>query len=129
MIKCIREKANTWTGTKPFALLVKPPGFKWFGSLTNLSFRRSTEKSDSKSSPSKSAARLGNASAHGANSGATKILSPVAETTVDDIDGMRPRTASYVRSSESYTHVGTLPRLLMKKRDKSTKGKAVEVMI
>uniref|UniRef100_A0A3Q2QMV4 SH2 domain containing 3C n=1 Tax=Fundulus heteroclitus TaxID=8078 RepID=A0A3Q2QMV4_FUNHE len=35
---------------------------------------------------------------------------------------MRPRTASYVRSSEDYTHVGTLPRLLMRKRDKSSKG-------
>uniref|UniRef100_A0A7N6AHW5 SH2 domain containing 3Ca n=1 Tax=Anabas testudineus TaxID=64144 RepID=A0A7N6AHW5_ANATE len=64
--------------------------FKWFGSLTNLSFRRSTEKSDSKSPQS-----------------------------------------NYVRSSESYTHVGTLPRLLMRKRDKTTKdkGEAVEVMI
>ncbi|KAM9734609.1 SH2 domain-containing protein 3C isoform 2-T2 [Menidia menidia] len=35
---------------------------------------------------------------------------------------MRPRTASYVRSSQDYTHVGTLPRLLMRKRDKSNKG-------
>ncbi|CAB1424020.1 unnamed protein product [Pleuronectes platessa] len=29
---------------------------------------------------------------------------------------MRPRTASYVRSSESYTHMGTLPRLLWRKK-------------
>ncbi|XP_034403173.1 SH2 domain-containing protein 3C isoform X2 [Cyclopterus lumpus] len=35
---------------------------------------------------------------------------------------MRPRTASYVRSSESYTHLGTLPRLLRRRRDKSSKG-------
>ncbi|XP_078127214.1 SH2 domain-containing protein 3C isoform X1 [Sander vitreus] len=88
--------------------------FKWFGSLTNLSFRRSTEKSDSKTSPSKSGA--------GCVPGDGKaILAPVAETTMDDMDAMRPRTASYIRSSESYTHMGTLPRLLMKRRDKSNK--------
>lgn len=57
---------------------------------------------------------------------ARAILAPVAETTVDDMGAMRPRTASYVRSSESYTHMGTLPRLLMKRRDKSNKGKAAE---
>ncbi|XP_031133798.1 SH2 domain-containing protein 3C isoform X2 [Sander lucioperca] len=89
--------------------------FKWFGSLTNLSFRRSTEKSDSKTSPSKSGA--------GCVPGDGKaILAPVVETTMDDMDAMRPRTASYIRSSESYTHMGTLPRLLMKRRDKSNKG-------
>lgn len=97
-------------------------GFKWFGSLTNLSFRRSSDKSDSKSK-----------SADGGDSAASpsKILSPVGETTVDDLGAMRPRTASYVRSSESYTHVGTLPRLLMKRREKSHKGtvKAAEVRI
>ncbi|XP_029300245.1 SH2 domain-containing protein 3C isoform X2 [Cottoperca gobio] len=88
--------------------------FKWFGSLTNLSFRRSSEKSDSKSSPPKSEA--------GCAPGDGTYLAPIVETTMDDIDGMRPRTASYVRSSESYTHMGTLPRLLMKRRDKSNKG-------
>lgn len=36
---------------------------------------------------------------------------------------MRPRTASYVRSSENYTHMGTLPRLLMSRRSKTNKGK------
>ncbi|KAM8743696.1 SH2 domain-containing protein 3C isoform 1-T1 [Acanthopagrus schlegelii] len=89
---------------------------KWFGSLTNLSFRRSTEKSDSKSSPSKSGV------GDGADGGAGAVLAPVVEATVDDMGAMRPRTASYVRSSESYTHMGTLPRLLMKRRDKSSKG-------
>uniref|UniRef100_A0A667ZDI0 SH2 domain containing 3C n=1 Tax=Myripristis murdjan TaxID=586833 RepID=A0A667ZDI0_9TELE len=72
--------------------------FKWFSSLTNLTFRRSTEKSDSKSALPKP---------------------DVAEVTVDDMGAMRPRTASYARSSESYTHMGTLPRLLMKNRAKN----------
>ncbi|XP_069019755.1 SH2 domain-containing protein 3C isoform X1 [Embiotoca jacksoni] len=98
-------------------------GFKWFGSLTNLSFRRSTEKSDSKASKSKSEAGAGCVPGDDGDSCAfTDSLTPVAETTLDDMGAMRPRTASYVRSSESYTHMGTLPRLLMKKRDKSTKG-------
>lgn len=90
-------------------------GFKWFGSLTSLTFRRSTEKSDSNSSQSQPGA--------GARpkDGSTTPLAPLVEKTVDDMDGMRPRTSSYVRSSESYTHMGTLPRLLMKRRDKSTK--------
>lgn len=88
--------------------------FKWFGSFTNLSFRRSFDKSDSKSSPSKSGA------GDGADCGT--ILASVTET-VDDMGAMRPRTASYARSSENYTHMGTLPRLLMKRRDKSNKDK------
>lgn len=90
-------------------------GFKWFGSLTNLSFRRSTEKADSKSSQSKSGV-------DGTDGVTTAILAPVPEITMDDMGTMRPRTASYIRSSESYTHMGTLPRLLMKRRDKSNKG-------
>lgn len=108
----------------PFLPFLFPSeGFKWFGSLTNLSFRRSTEKSDSKASKSKS----GDDGDCCAASSST--LSPVVEATVDDMGAMRPRTASYVRSSESYTHVGTLPRLLMRKKDKGNKGKAAEVMI
>ncbi|XP_054860053.1 SH2 domain-containing protein 3C isoform X2 [Amphiprion ocellaris] len=91
--------------------------FKWFGSLTNLTFRRSTEKSDSKS---KSGAGAG--CSPGDDSDRGSILTPVAETSLDDMEAMRPRTASYVRSSESYTHVGTLPRLLMRKKDRSSKG-------
>lgn len=91
------------------------PGFKWLGSLTNLSFRRN----------SKSGAAAGNVPEDGSE--ASETMAPVVETTMDDIDAMRPRTASYVRSSENYSHMGTLPRLLMRKRDKSTKGKAGEV--
>ncbi|XP_062414819.1 SH2 domain-containing protein 3C isoform X2 [Pungitius pungitius] len=88
---------------------------KWFGSLTNLSFRRSTDKSESKSSSFKSGAGCGPADA------TLSALNPVVETTVDDMGAMRPRTASYVRSSDSYTHMGTLPRLL-RRRDKKSKG-------
>ncbi|KAM6975527.1 SH2 domain-containing protein 3C isoform 2-T2 [Tautogolabrus adspersus] len=96
-------------------------GFKWFGSLTNLTFRRSTEKTDAKS---KSKEGAGSVLKDGTDFGSstTASLAPVVETTVDDIDAIRPRTSSYVRSSESYTHMGTLPRLLRKKKDKSDKG-------
>ncbi|KAM8827980.1 SH2 domain-containing protein 3C isoform 2-T2 [Spinachia spinachia] len=98
-------------------------GLKWLGSLSNLSFRRSTDKSESKSSSLKSAAGCGPAGgAHSAGASAPSPLNPVAETTVDDMGVMRPRTASYVRSSESYTHMGTLPRLL-RRRDKKSHGK------
>ncbi|XP_047426004.1 SH2 domain-containing protein 3C isoform X2 [Mugil cephalus] len=90
---------------------IRKLSFKWFGSLTNLSFRRSTEKSKSKSGDD------GDCSA-----ASSSTLSPVVEATVDDMGAMRPRTASYVRSSEGYTHVGTLPRLLMRKKDKGSKG-------
>ncbi|XP_010875644.2 SH2 domain-containing protein 3C isoform X2 [Esox lucius] len=86
--------------------------FKWFGSLSNLSFRRgsASDKSTAKSPSSKSdGGQVPNAQS-----------SPVAvATTVDDMDMMRPRTSSYARSSDSYTHMGTLPRLLQRKRDKS----------
>ncbi|XP_015236536.1 PREDICTED: SH2 domain-containing protein 3C isoform X1 [Cyprinodon variegatus] len=93
---------------------LKKLSFKWFGSLTNISFRRSTEKSDSKASKSKSG-QEGECSASGQ-------LGPIVETTLDDMGAMRPRTASYVRSSQDYTHVGTLPRLLTRKKDKQCKG-------
>ncbi|XP_054468448.1 SH2 domain-containing protein 3C isoform X2 [Anoplopoma fimbria] len=96
---------------------IRKLSFKWFGSLTNLSFRRS---SDSKSSPSKSGE--GCVPGDGTDCGAANApLDPVVET-MDDMGAMRPRTASYVRSSESYTHMGTLPRLLRRRKDKSSKG-------
>ncbi|XP_068430582.1 SH2 domain-containing protein 3C [Clinocottus analis] len=102
---------------------IRKLSFKWFGSLTNLSFRRSTEKSESKSSQAKRGA--GDVPGNGPDCGGAATppqLDPIVETTVDDMDAMRPRTASYVRSSDSYTHLGTLPRLLRMRRDKSSKG-------
>lgn len=99
-------------------------GFKWFGSLTNLSFRRSSEKPDSKASRSKHGVRSGSVPVVDSQGVIAGSLSSPAETTLDDLEAIRPRTSSYVRSSEDYTHMGTLPRLLMRKRDKSNKGKS-----
>ncbi|KAK1884627.1 SH2 domain containing protein 3C, partial [Dissostichus eleginoides] len=95
--------------------------FKWFGNLTNLTFRRSTEKSDSNSS---SKSESGIVPEDGTDCGGVTeaTLAPVVETTMDDMDAMRPRTSSYIRSSEDYSHMGTLPRLLMKRRGKNNKG-------
>ncbi|XP_029693653.1 SH2 domain-containing protein 3C isoform X2 [Takifugu rubripes] len=75
--------------------------FKW---LAGLSFRRSSDKSDSAISSSK-----------------MEDATP-RPPALDDIDGMRPRAGSYVRSSENYTHIGTLPRMFRKRRDKNSKG-------
>lgn len=73
------------------------PGFKWFGSLGNLSFRR---KSDT----------------------AKESIQKDDETPIDDED-MCPRCPSYAHSSEMYTHMGTMPRP-KKKKDKSIKAKS-----
>ncbi|XP_060764922.1 SH2 domain-containing protein 3C isoform X2 [Neoarius graeffei] len=73
--------------------------FKWFGSLGNLSFRR---KSDA----------------------AKESVQKDDETAIDD-DGMGPRCPSYARSSEMYTHMGTMPRS-KKKKEKSIKAKSQE---
>ncbi|KAL6472777.1 hypothetical protein MHYP_G00189650 [Metynnis hypsauchen] len=81
--------------------------FKWFGSLSNLSFRRksdagkdSTQKDDTTDHPS------------------------AGETSIDDMDA-RPRCPSYVRSSDMYTHMGTMPRH-QKQKEKSNKAKGQE---
>ncbi|XP_055717975.1 SH2 domain-containing protein 3C-like isoform X1 [Salvelinus fontinalis] len=81
--------------------------FKWLGSLSNLSFRRGSSSEKSPSKPDGGRAL-------------DVVSSPdAAETSVDDMDMTRPRTSSYARSSDNYTHMGTLPRLLLRKRDKS----------
>ncbi|CAB1318134.1 unnamed protein product [Coregonus sp. 'balchen'] len=96
-----------------YYLSVSPPpstGLKWFGIFPNLSFRRSSlsDKSNSKSSSSEPDGAL------------DMVSSPIAaETFVDDMDMMHPCTSSYARSSDNYTHMGTLPRFLLRKRDKS----------
>ncbi|CAN9504962.1 unnamed protein product [Ophioblennius macclurei] len=94
---------------------IRKLGMKWFGSLTNLTFRRSTDKPPKAKPGADAADDLEPPLATAASMG------PLLETTVDDLEAMRPRTASYVRSSESYTHMGTLPRLLSRKKDKSNK--------
>lgn len=78
-------------------MLKRKLSFKWFGSLGNLSFRR---KSDA----------------------AKQSSEKDDETTIDEED-MRPRCPSYARSSEMYTHMGTMPRP-QKKKDKSVKNKS-----
>lgn len=91
-------------------------GFKCFSGLTRLSFRRSSDKSDSRTSPSKLEGGVG------CDAAATAAFPSVLEVVMDDIDGMRPRAGSYVRSSENYTHIGTLPRMFRKRKDKNSKG-------
>lgn len=98
--------------------LILAAGLKWFGGLAGFSFRRSSDKSDPRTSPSKTGA--------GIECDAATIL-PQVEATVDDIDGMRPRTGSYVRSSDDYTHIGTLPRIFRKRKDKISKGKIISL--
>ncbi|KAM4746505.1 SH2 domain containing 3Cb [Anableps anableps] len=85
-------------------------GFKWFGSLTNLSSRRSSEKSNNKE------ASQFNGSLCGA-----KQAAPAAEEkqSVDDMESGLC-SPSYARSSDMYTHVGTVPR--SEKQNKSFKG-------
>lgn len=83
-------------------------GFKWFGSLTNLTFRRSS--SDKSKSASKDAADQ-------TAEEAEPPSSPSSPSTTDDME-VRPRLPSYVRSSDMYSHMGTMPRQLSKKKDK-----------
>ncbi|XP_017563674.2 SH2 domain-containing protein 3C isoform X1 [Pygocentrus nattereri] len=81
--------------------------FKWFGSLSNLSFRR---KSD--------------AGKDSAQKDDTTDRPSASETSIDDMDA-RPRCPSYVRSSDMYTHMGTMPRH-QKQKEKSNKTKGQE---
>ncbi|XP_076875172.1 SH2 domain-containing protein 3C [Brachyhypopomus gauderio] len=83
--------------------------FKWFGSLSNLSFRR---KSD--------AAKDGSPKEED-GSARTSVDS---EMSVDDMD-MRSRCPSYARSNAMYTHMGTMPRH-EKKKEKTSKTKPQE---
>ncbi|CAL8281430.1 unnamed protein product, partial [Gadus morhua 'NCC'] len=97
--------------------------FKWLGSLTSLSLRWSKDSKAPRQSQ-----QPGNGSATGDedrdDGRAAGPLSPVSETTMDDMGAMRPRTTSYARSSDNYTHMGTLPRLLSRKKKKKDKGGA-----
>ncbi|XP_041854822.1 SH2 domain-containing protein 3C-like isoform X2 [Melanotaenia boesemani] len=86
----------------------KKLSFKWFGSLTNLSSRRSSGKSKKKTAPE----------FHGSHCGA-----PAATVGDQSVDDMEPclHSPNYARSSDMYTHVGTVPRT--EKQKKSCKGK------
>uniref|UniRef100_A0A3Q0RIX7 SH2 domain containing 3Cb n=1 Tax=Amphilophus citrinellus TaxID=61819 RepID=A0A3Q0RIX7_AMPCI len=80
---------------------------KLFGSLSNLSFRRSTEK------PGTKVPLEHDGGACGAKSAA------VGNQSVDDMESCR-HSPGYARSCEMYTHVGTVPR--KEKQKKSFKG-------
>ncbi|XP_076586296.1 SH2 domain containing 3Cb isoform X1 [Chaetodon auriga] len=80
--------------------------FKWFGSLTNLSTRRSSEKANIKAAPE-----------HDGILGGAK--STVGGQSVDDMEPCL-HSPSYAHSNEMYTHVGTVPR--SQKQKKSWKG-------
>ncbi|XP_069025503.1 SH2 domain containing 3Cb isoform X1 [Embiotoca jacksoni] len=71
--------------------------FKWFGSLTNLSTRRSSEKANIKAAPEHDGSPCGAKSA------------VVGDQSADDMEPCL-RRPGYARSSDMYTHVGTVPR-------------------
>ncbi|KAK6470785.1 SH2 domain-containing protein 3C, partial [Huso huso] len=79
------------------------PGFKWFGSLGNLSFRRSSSGSENKSS--ETLRHHGSLPEEGS-----------FNKTMDDMDTCA-RGQTYARSCDMYSHTGTMPR-----KDKSFKG-------
>ncbi|KAL4617385.1 SH2 domain-containing protein 3C-like isoform X1 [Arapaima gigas] len=92
--------------SQPDAMSKRKLSFKWFGSITSLSFRRSTEKSEPKLVTKH----------HG-----SLCETSTGEKSIDDMD-MCPRSPGYARSSDMYTHMGTMPRFLLRKKDKSSKG-------
>lgn len=83
------------------------PGFKWFGSLTNLSTRRPSPKANLK------AALEHDGSLCDARSAV------VENQPVDDMEPC-PHNGSYICSSHMYTHVGTVPR--SEKQKKTFRG-------
>ncbi|XP_058492009.1 SH2 domain containing 3Cb isoform X1 [Solea solea] len=99
---------------------------KWFGSLTNLSIRRSPSKTSTKTAQEHDGSRDGR-SQGGAPS------APVDDQSVDD---MAPRlhSSNYACSSDMYTHVGTVPRsekrscrrLKEKKKSRKEEGEGVK---
>ncbi|XP_041642601.1 SH2 domain containing 3Cb [Cheilinus undulatus] len=81
--------------------------FKWFGSLTNLSTRRPSEKADSKAAPEHDGKHYSVESAVGNHQ------------SVDDMEP-GPLSPSYACSNQMYTHVGTVPR--SQRQTKSCRG-------
>uniref|UniRef100_A0A3B4UJ71 SH2 domain containing 3Cb n=1 Tax=Seriola dumerili TaxID=41447 RepID=A0A3B4UJ71_SERDU len=82
-------------------------GFKWFGSLTNLSTRRSPEKANIKEAPEHDGSLIG------------AKPEAVGNQSVDDMESCL-HSPSYARSTDMYTHVGTVPR--SERQKKSCKG-------
>ncbi|GLD61404.1 SH2 domain-containing protein 3C-like isoform X1 [Lates japonicus] len=86
--------------------MTKVTGLKWLGSLTNISTRRTPAKANIKAVPEHDGSLCG-----------VKSTS-VGDQSVDDMECC-PQSPSYARSSDMYTHVGTIPR---SERQKSCKG-------
>ncbi|KAG7219213.1 hypothetical protein INR49_019273 [Caranx melampygus] len=82
-------------------------GLKWFGSLTNLSTRRAPEKATVKETPK-----------HDGSLGRAKPAVE-REQSVDDMESCL-HSPGYARSTDMYTHVGTVPR--SERQKKSCKG-------
>ncbi|XP_074525788.1 SH2 domain containing 3Cb isoform X2 [Halichoeres trimaculatus] len=80
--------------------------FKWFGSLTNLSARRSSDKASTKA-----------ATKHDGKPAAKPAAA--ADQSVDDLESC-PLSPSYAKSTQMYTHVGTVPR--SQRQKKSCRG-------
>ncbi|XP_048876652.1 SH2 domain-containing protein 3C isoform X1 [Brienomyrus brachyistius] len=81
--------------------------FKWFGTISRFSFRRSSDKSPD-------ALTLKH---HG-----SLCETSTEKKSIDDMD-MCPRNGSYARSSDMYSHTGTMPRFSLKKNKESKKNK------
>ncbi|KAI3372941.1 hypothetical protein L3Q82_023381 [Scortum barcoo] len=88
---------------------------KWFGSLTNLSTRRTAEKPDVKAVPEHD----------GSLCDATPVVAAPGDQSMDDMESCL-HSPGYARSTEMYTHVGTVPR--SQKQKKSCKGKKKKKM-
>ncbi|XP_054867059.1 SH2 domain containing 3Cb isoform X2 [Amphiprion ocellaris] len=82
---------------------------KWFGSLSNLSTRRQPGKASIKASPGPDISLSG-----------AKPAAGLGDESVDDLESCL-RSPGYARSSDMYTHVGTVPRG-ERQRKKSCRG-------
>ncbi|XP_040897462.1 SH2 domain containing 3Cb isoform X2 [Toxotes jaculatrix] len=83
---------------------------KWFGSLTNLSTRRSPGKANIKAAPEHDGSLE-----RSLHVSVDAKSAAVGDQSVDDMESCL-HSPSYARSSDMYTHVGTVPRNEKKKK-------------
>ncbi|XP_068452302.1 SH2 domain containing 3Cb [Clinocottus analis] len=101
-------------GLKPLIFL--ECGFKWFGSLTNLSSRRPPEKT----AVDAAALRQRDGSLGSGGGGA---VAAGRERPADDMEAGRLPGPGYARSNQMHTHVGTVPRSRSQKKSCRLKKK------
>ncbi|XP_023199123.1 SH2 domain-containing protein 3C isoform X1 [Xiphophorus maculatus] len=89
-------------------------GLKWLGSLSSLSSRRSPEKSNNKAASQSGASLCGSR-----QPAAAAAVLEETQSLEDMQSGLR--SPGYARSSDMYTHVGTVPR--GEKQKKSLRGR------